>query len=139
MKFLVGWKLCAIASAFAAAISFYAGQRWEKGSLTTQYKAQITANAQTYEKNLQLQNFRWGAEVAKLKLNLLAWEDQAYKDTQTINNLVKMQDQLRSQFDALDTEITVVSYFGVCNFSDDAVSLLHTASETAAVARVSFD
>jgi hypothetical protein len=133
---LKGWQLYALIATGSLALGFAGGIRWEKGAQTDDLRDQLESLSERAQAALVTLGTAWETEAAKVNIEVGEWNAQNEQDRALIRDLLAGQADIRSKFDELDNEITVVTDFGTCQLSDDAVRLLREAGERTRVAEL---
>jgi len=139
LKGIVGWKLYGLIAVGALSAGFYAGTRWEKGAQLNDAQRALQELSEQAQAALVSLGKSWEDEVDKTKIKVEEWNLQSQVDEVIFLEIRDGQNDIRSRFDELDNEITVVTEFGTCELSDSAVRLLREASERTRAAELPTD
>lgn len=131
LRLIGGWKLYALIGAVSLSMGFYGGMRWEKGANLAEAEAALQALSEQAQTALGELGSAWEAEAGRVQVKVEEWNLQQQVDEALLIKLLKGQDEIRREFNDLNTEITVLTDFGACKLSPDAIRLLRAASEKA--------
>lgn len=134
LGFLTGlgtWKIVLIAAVPVVAMSFYAGQRWEKADRYKDAKAYIVALDNAHKQSIKNIGSAWRGEADKARIEVEAWSLQNQVDESLIRKLLAGQVTIRRDFNDLEDIIQITTDIGTCQFSPDAVRLLNASSAAA--------
>lgn len=139
LKGLAGWKMYLIIGVAATTIGFAGGIRWEQGAQLADAKKALEELSVQAQQALVSLGSAWDEEAAKAQLEVSEWNAQNENDRALIRQLIVGQAEIRNQFEELDNEITIVTDFGTCELSPNAVRLLRAASERTRAAELPND
>lgn len=139
LKYLGGWQMYALIAATTLSLGFYSGMRWEKGANLADAEKQLKSLSIQAQEAIAELGVAWESEANRAKIQVEEWNLRSQVDEALLIELINGQDEIRRQFNDINTEITVVTDFGTCQLSPDAVRLLRAASESTRPAPVSGD
>ena len=128
---LGGIKLTILVGALSATVAasggFFAGKRWEQANQVQLMREQMNAVNAAYAESLGKLNNAWEEEAARVQLELTGWLEQHESDQKLIADLVETQNQIRSNFDVLESLVETTNG-GTCSFNAASVSMFNNAS-----------
>ena len=139
LRALSGWKLVLFVAGISAAATgsagFVAGKKWERADRYEQATDALVALQELAQESLDGLNQKWLAAVAQAQVDVEEWSLQNQMDVALIEDLLRGQANIRSEFRDLENKIQITTDIGTCVFSADAIRLLNTASDAANAAR----